>query len=103
MYHPNEIKPDFNSGFQGYAKFIIRINLTSRLIGTSLRNPLLAIPQPLCASDLKIVSKKVFTKYKGNALSSEEFADFINKNEIDEFYLTGADAIASKAVKPFRK
>jgi len=46
------------------------------------------------ASDLKIVSKNVFTKYKGNALSSEEFADFINKNEICEFYLAGADAIA---------
>ena len=45
-------------------------------------------------SDLKIVSKNVFTKYKGNALSSEAFADFINKNEINEFYLTGADAVA---------
>jgi len=45
-------------------------------------------------SDLKIVSKNVFTKYKGNALSSEEFADFINKNEICEFCLTGADAVA---------
>ncbi|MBP7359140.1 MAG: cysteine hydrolase [Prevotella sp.] len=44
--------------------------------------------------DLKIVSKNVFTKYKGNALSSEEFADFINKNGVDEFYITGADAIA---------
>jgi nicotinamidase-related amidase len=44
--------------------------------------------------DLKIVSKNVFTKYKGNALSSEKFADFINKNGIDEFYITGADAIA---------
>ena len=44
--------------------------------------------------DLKIVSNNVFTKYKGNALSSEEFADFINKNEICEFYLTGADAVA---------
>ncbi len=45
-------------------------------------------------SDLKIVSNNVFTKYKGNALSSEEFADFINKNEICELYLTGADAVA---------
>jgi nicotinamidase-related amidase len=45
-------------------------------------------------SDLKIVSKNIFTKYKGNALSSEEFADFINKNGISEFYLAGADAIA---------
>jgi nicotinamidase-related amidase len=45
-------------------------------------------------SDLKIVSTNVSTKYKGNALSSEEFTDFINKNEICEFYLTGADAVA---------
>ena len=45
-------------------------------------------------SDLKIVSKNVFTKYKGNALSSEEFTDFINRNEICDFYLTGADAVA---------
>ena len=45
-------------------------------------------------SDLKIVSKNVFTKYKTNALSSEEFTSFINENEIDEFYLTGADAVA---------
>ena len=45
-------------------------------------------------SDMKIVSKNIFTKYKGNALTSEEFADFINKNEINEFYITGADAVA---------
>ena len=44
------------------------------------------------ASDLKIVSKNIFTKYKGNALSSEEFTDFISKNEICDFYITGADA-----------
>ncbi|MDD3023582.1 MAG: isochorismatase family protein, partial [Syntrophomonadaceae bacterium] len=45
------------------------------------------------ASDLKIVSKNVFTKSKGNALSSEEFTDFISKNEIGEFYIAGADAV----------
>jgi nicotinamidase-related amidase len=44
------------------------------------------------AADLKIVSKNIFTKYKGNALSSEEFANFINNNEICEFYIAGADA-----------
>jgi nicotinamidase-related amidase len=44
--------------------------------------------------DLKIVSKNIFTKYKGNALTSEEFADFVNKNEISDFYITGADAVA---------
>ena len=30
----------------------------------------------------------------GNALTSEEFAEFIRRNEIREFYLTGADAVA---------
>ena len=44
--------------------------------------------------DLKIVSKNVFTKHKENALSCEEFTDFINKNKICEFFLAGADAIA---------
>ncbi|MCC8022597.1 MAG: cysteine hydrolase [Clostridiales bacterium] len=46
------------------------------------------------AADLKIVSKNIFTKYKGNALSSEEFADFIRNKEINDFYIAGADAIA---------
>ncbi len=46
------------------------------------------------ASDLKIVSKNIFTKYKGNALTSEEFTDFIRKNEIGDFYIAGADAVA---------
>ncbi|MDR3293923.1 MAG: cysteine hydrolase [Clostridiales bacterium] len=46
------------------------------------------------AADLKIVSKNVFTKYIGNALSIVEFADFIAKNEIYEFFITGADAVA---------
>jgi len=44
--------------------------------------------------DLKIVSNNIFTKYKGNALTSEGFADFISKNEICDFYITGADAVA---------
>lgn len=44
--------------------------------------------------DMKIVSKNIFVKSKGNALTSENFADFIRKNEISEFYITGADAIA---------
>lgn len=46
------------------------------------------------APDLKMVSGNIFTKSKGNALTSEEFAAFINKNAIDEFYITGADAVA---------
>jgi nicotinamidase-related amidase len=43
-------------------------------------------------SDLKIVSKNIFTKYKSNALTSEEFVAFIDKNGICEFYIAGADA-----------
>jgi len=46
------------------------------------------------APDLKMVSNNVFTKSKGNALTSQEFTDFIKKNGIDEFYITGADAVA---------
>jgi Amidases related to nicotinamidase len=46
------------------------------------------------APDLKIVSKNVFTKSKGNALTSEEFTDFIRENEICDFYIAGADAVA---------
>jgi len=45
-------------------------------------------------SDMKIVSENIFTKTKGNALSSEEFAEFIRKNEIRDFYIAGADAAA---------
>ena len=45
-------------------------------------------------SDMKIVSNNIFTKYKGNALTSEEFSGFISKNEICDFYIAGADAVA---------
>ncbi|WP_353048785.1 isochorismatase family protein [Exiguobacterium sp. H66] len=41
-----------------------------------------------------MVSENIFTKYKGNALTSEAFAAFIKKNEIADFYLTGGDATA---------
>ena len=44
--------------------------------------------------DLKIVSEHVFLKTKGNALTSEGFAAFVSENEIGEFYISGADAIA---------
>jgi len=44
--------------------------------------------------DMKIVSENIFTKSKGNALTSEAFAEFIRANGISEFYLVGADATA---------
>jgi len=44
--------------------------------------------------EMKIVSENIFLKTKGNALTSEEFAAFIEANGINEFYITGADATA---------
>ena len=44
------------------------------------------------ATDLTVASKNIFTKNKSNALTSEEFKDFISKNEISNFIITGADA-----------
>ena len=44
--------------------------------------------------ELNIVSKNIFTKTKSNALTSDEFSDFIQKNGITEFYVVGADATA---------
>ena len=46
------------------------------------------------APELKLLSDHIFLKTKGNALTSEPFADFITKNGITAFYLTGADATA---------
>lgn len=45
-------------------------------------------------SDMSVVSENIFTKSKSNALTSEPFAEFIKANEIDEFYIAGADATA---------
>ena len=44
--------------------------------------------------EMKIVSGNIFLKTKCNALTSEEFAAFIEANGINEFYITGADATA---------
>ena len=44
--------------------------------------------------DLKIVSKHIFTKTKSNALTCEEFAQFIKEHDITDFFIAGADATA---------
>ena len=44
------------------------------------------------APELKVVSDNVFVKTKANALTSEAFSEFVRGNDIDEFYITGADA-----------
>lgn len=44
--------------------------------------------------ELKIVSDRIFTKTKSNALTSEEFTAFIRTHNITEFFIAGADATA---------
>lgn len=44
--------------------------------------------------EMKIVSDNIFTKYKGNVLTSERLVEFVEKNEINDFYIAGADAMA---------
>ena len=44
--------------------------------------------------ELKVVTDNVFEKSKASALTSEPFAVFIEKNDIEEFYITGDDATA---------
>lgn len=44
--------------------------------------------------EMKVVSENIFTKFKGNALTSEAFAAFIKANGINEFFIAGADATA---------
>ena len=46
------------------------------------------------APELKVVSNHIFVKTKANALTSEDFSEYIRENGIDEFYITGADATA---------
>ena len=45
-------------------------------------------------SEMKVVSDKIFVKTKSNALTSEAFSAFIAANDINEFYVAGADATA---------
>ena len=44
--------------------------------------------------ELKVVSNHIFTKTKSNALTNDDFAAFIKKYDITEFYIVGADAAA---------
>ena len=44
--------------------------------------------------EMKVVSDNIFTKTKSSTLTCTEFTDFINTNDIDEFYIAGADATA---------
>lgn len=44
--------------------------------------------------ELRVVSDNIFVKTKSNALTSEAFSEFIDRNGITDFFITGADATA---------
>ncbi len=44
--------------------------------------------------ELNVVSTNIFVKTKSNALTSDGFKEFIERNQIKEFYIAGADATA---------
>ena len=46
------------------------------------------------APELKVVSDHIFVKTKSNALTSENLAEFIVAQNINEFFVVGADATA---------
>jgi nicotinamidase-related amidase len=46
------------------------------------------------APDLNVINNNIFTKTKGNALTSLEFANYIESKGLDEFFVSGADAVA---------
>lgn len=72
-----------------YVVYIKHNNLSA---GTRTFKP--GTPGAELVPDMKIASDHIFTKTKGNALTSEDFAAFVSENEIGEFYIAGADAIA---------
>ena len=76
----------------GHAIHVVYIRHENLSVGTRTFKP--GTRGAELVPDLKMGSDNIFTKSKGNALTSEKFADFINKNEICEFYIAGADAIA---------
>ena len=44
--------------------------------------------------ELKVVSEHIFPKSKSNALTSEDFAAFVQAQGLSEFFVVGADATA---------
>ena len=80
---------DWAVGCDMHVVYIKHNNLSD---GTRTFKP--GTPGAELAPDLKVVSDHIFTKSKGNALTSEAFAGFIAENGVAEFYVAGADAVA---------
>ena len=77
---------------QGEGMFIVYIKHNNITAGTRTFKPDTKGEQ--LVPELSVVSDHIFVKTKANALTSENFAQFIADNEIDEFYVCGADATA---------
>lgn len=76
----------------GNAIHVVYIKHNNLSDGTRTFKP--GTPGAELVPDMRIASGNIFTKSKGNALTSEEFAAFISENAVSEFYIAGADAIA---------
>lgn len=77
----------FGSGM--HIVYILHNNLSA---GTRTFKPGTHGAEPV--PEMRIVSGNIFTKTKSSALTSEEFAAFIEQNGITELILAGADATA---------
>ena len=91
--HYRDIIENINSAIdwamkQGMAIIYIKHNNLSA--GTRTFKP--ATKGAELVPELKIVSDHFFVKTKANALTSGDFSEYIRKNGINEFYITGADA-----------
>ena len=93
--HYRDIIDNINSAIDwamGQAMTVIYIKHNNLSAGTRTFKP--GTKGAELAPELKIVSDHIFVKTKANALTSEEFSEFIRAKDIREFYITGADATA---------
>ena len=77
---------------QNKEMFIVYIKHNNISVGTRTFKPDTKGEQ--LVPELSVVSDHIFVKTKANALTSENFVRFIADNEIDDFYVCGADATA---------
>ena len=77
---------------QGEEMYIVYIKHNNITAGTRTFKPDTRGEQ--LVPELSVVSDYIFVKTKANALTSVNFSHFIADNEIDEFYVCGANATA---------
>ena len=72
--------------------YIVYIKHNNTTVGTRTFKP--ETKGAELAPELNVVSNNIFVKTKSNALTSEAFVAYISENQINEFYVCGADATA---------